>query len=66
MGVKVQIHIFLTSALDEGEWSASCCICLTSGERASDTHWVELVWALWKGEKFLALASNQNNCYYYG
>jgi hypothetical protein len=23
-GVEVQFHTFLTSALDEGEWSASC------------------------------------------
>jgi hypothetical protein len=34
-GVHVQIHIFLTSALTEGEWSA-----FTPCERARGTHWI--------------------------
>jgi hypothetical protein len=29
----------LTSALDGGEWSASCPGCFTPRERASNTHW---------------------------
>jgi hypothetical protein len=31
---------FLTSALGGSEWAASCPSCFTSGERASDTHWI--------------------------
>jgi hypothetical protein len=38
-GVDVQIHIFLTSALAGGEWSASRPSCFTLGERAPGTHW---------------------------
>jgi hypothetical protein len=34
-GVDVQIHIFLTSALVEGEWSAS-----RSGRFTPRTHWI--------------------------
>jgi hypothetical protein len=44
-GVDVQIHIFLTSALDGGEWSASRPGSFTPGERAPATHligsWVD-------------------------
>jgi hypothetical protein len=32
-------HIF-TSALDGGEWSASCPGCLNPRERAPGTHWI--------------------------
>jgi hypothetical protein len=39
-GVDVYIHIFLTSALAGGEWSASRPGCFTSGERAPGTHWI--------------------------
>jgi hypothetical protein len=39
-GVDVSIHIFLTSALAGGEWSASRPCCFTPGERAFGTHWV--------------------------
>jgi hypothetical protein len=38
-GVDVQIHIFLTSALVIGEWSASWAGCFNPGERASGSHW---------------------------
>jgi hypothetical protein len=38
--VDVQIHIFLTSALDGGEWSASRPGRFTPGERALSTHWI--------------------------
>jgi hypothetical protein len=31
-GVKVQLHIFLTSALDGGAWSASRPCCFTPGK----------------------------------
>jgi hypothetical protein len=39
-GVDVQIHIFLTSALAGGEWSASRPGRLIPGERAPGTHWI--------------------------
>jgi hypothetical protein len=39
-GVDVQIHIFLTSVVAGGEWSASRPGRCTSGERAACTHWV--------------------------
>jgi len=31
--VKVKLHEFLTSALDEGEWSVSCPLRFNPGER---------------------------------
>jgi hypothetical protein len=37
-GVKVQIHVFLTSALDGGELSASRLCRFTPGERFPATH----------------------------
>jgi hypothetical protein len=40
MGVDVQIHIFLTSALIGGEWSNSRPGRFTPGERTSGTHWI--------------------------
>jgi hypothetical protein len=39
-GVEEQLHAFLTSALDGGEWSDSCPSCLTLGGMALETHWV--------------------------
>jgi hypothetical protein len=39
-GMDVQIHIFLTSALIGGEWSASRPVRFTPAERAHDTHWI--------------------------
>jgi hypothetical protein len=39
-GVVVQTHIFLTSALVEGEWSNSRPGRFTSGEGAPVTHWI--------------------------
>jgi hypothetical protein len=39
-GVHVQIHVFLTSALVGGEWSASRPGLSTPGERASATNWI--------------------------
>jgi hypothetical protein len=39
-GVIVWIHIFLTSALARGEWSASRPDRFTPVERASGTHWI--------------------------
>jgi hypothetical protein len=38
-GVDVQTHIFLTSALVGGEWSASRPGHFTPWERAPGTHW---------------------------
>jgi hypothetical protein len=39
-GVDVPIHIFLTSALDGDEWSASRPSRFTPRERVPDTHWI--------------------------
>jgi hypothetical protein len=41
-GVDVQVytHLFLTSALVVGKWSASCPSRFSPGERAPDTHWI--------------------------
>jgi hypothetical protein len=39
-GVDIYIHIFLTSALAGGEWSASRPGRFTPGERAPGTHWI--------------------------
>jgi hypothetical protein len=38
--MDVQIHIFLTSALVGGEWSASRPGRFTPGERAPGTYWI--------------------------
>jgi len=37
--MEVYIHVFLTSSLDEGEWSASRSGRFTPGESVPDTHW---------------------------
>jgi hypothetical protein len=39
-GVEVQLHAFLTSELDGGEWSASRPGRFTPRERAPGTHWI--------------------------
>jgi hypothetical protein len=39
-GVEVKIHVFLTSALAAGEWSASRSCRYTPGEIAPGTHWI--------------------------
>jgi hypothetical protein len=39
-GVDVQIHLFLTSALVGGNWSASLTSRFTLEERAPSTHWI--------------------------
>jgi hypothetical protein len=39
-GVEIQLHAFLPSALDGGEWSASGTGCFTPRERAPGTHWI--------------------------
>jgi hypothetical protein len=39
-GLDVQIHVFLTSALAGGEWSASRLSCFTPGERTPGVHWI--------------------------
>jgi len=46
-GVEVQLQAFLTSALDEGERSAS----RSSGTSAPSTRWTgECVWRWWRRE----------------
>jgi hypothetical protein len=56
--VEVQLHAFLTSALDGGEWSRSRPGRFIPGERASDINWIG-VWVSprsslerWRAEKF--------------
>jgi hypothetical protein len=50
------MNIFLTSALDGGEWSASSPCRFISGENAPSTHWIgglvapEQVWPIWGRE----------------
>jgi hypothetical protein len=39
-GVEVQLHAFLTLALNGGEWSASRPGRFTPRERAPGTHWI--------------------------
>jgi hypothetical protein len=39
-GVDILIYVFLPSALDGGEWSASRPGRFTAGERAPGTHWI--------------------------
>jgi hypothetical protein len=39
-GVEVQLHAFLTSALDGGEWSASRTGRFIPRERAPSAHWI--------------------------
>jgi hypothetical protein len=39
-GVDILIHIFLTSAIAGGEWSASHPGSFTPEERAPGTHWI--------------------------
>jgi hypothetical protein len=38
--MEVQLHAFLTSALDGGDWSASRPDLFTAGKRIPGTHWV--------------------------
>jgi hypothetical protein len=38
--VDVYIHVFLTSALVGGEWSASCTCHFTPGKRTLSAHWI--------------------------
>jgi hypothetical protein len=38
--MEVYTHIFLTSALVTGEWSASRPVRFTPGEKVSGTHWI--------------------------
>jgi hypothetical protein len=40
VGMDVPIHIFLTSALVGGQWSASCPCRFMPGERIPGTHWI--------------------------
>jgi hypothetical protein len=39
-GVDAYIHVFFTSALDGGEWSASRPTRFTPGERAPGAYWI--------------------------
>jgi hypothetical protein len=39
-GVDIYIHVFLTSVLAGGEWSASRPCRFNPGEKTPDTHWI--------------------------
>jgi hypothetical protein len=39
-GMDVQLHVFITSALDGGKWSASHPSYFTPGEGTYSTHWI--------------------------
>jgi hypothetical protein len=56
--VDVHIHIFLTSVLDGGEWSASPPSRCTPRERASGTHWVDPRAAGLDDVEFVLILSN--------
>jgi hypothetical protein len=59
VGVDVQTHVFLTSALVGGEWSASRPGHFTPGERASGAHWI----GGWVGPRAgLDDMENENSC----
>jgi hypothetical protein len=56
-GVDVQIHVFLTSAIVGGEWSASSTGRFTPrGKNPHGSHWIEgwagpePVWTTWRSE----------------
>jgi len=53
--VKVQVHSFLTLALDGGEWSVSCPSHFTPGESAPIVHlvggWMDHTASLYASEK---------------
>jgi hypothetical protein len=53
--VVVQIHIFLTSALVGGEWSAS-----PHGRFTPGIHWI----GGWVGVLILVFSGAKNNCYF--
>jgi len=60
-GLKVQIHSFLSVALDGGAWLVSGPGCFTPGKGALRTHWIEdwedhkMYWMIWRRETFLLL-----------
>jgi hypothetical protein len=63
-GMKLQLHSFLSSELDEGEWSASRPGRLISKEKAFGTHWIGggvpgFVWIQWRKEKATAPRGNR-------
>jgi hypothetical protein len=48
-GMDIQVHIFLTSALVGGEWSASRSCDFTLGETAPGNHRIEGSMGPWAG-----------------
>jgi hypothetical protein len=59
-GVEVQLHTFLTSALDGAEWSITCLGCFIPRKRAASTHWI----GGWVGSRASldAVAKKKNSC----
>jgi hypothetical protein len=64
-GTEVQIHAFLTSAVDGGEGRIHAPVVLLQGKKTTapvlqEVGWApELIWALWRREIFLASSGNQ-------
>jgi hypothetical protein len=56
------LHVFLTSALDGDEWSASCPGCFTPGERASGIHWLRIWLGPGVGLVAVAQRTDSNPC----
>jgi hypothetical protein len=56
--VEVQLHVFLISALDGGEWSASWPGCFILGVRVPATHWI----GGWVGPRAGLDAVTKNPC----
>jgi hypothetical protein len=58
--VEVQLHAFLTTAPDGGEWPASCPDGSTPGEGVTGTHWI----GDWVGPTAIqdAVAKKKNSC----
>jgi len=64
--MEVQIDVFLNSALDGGEWSASRPSHISPGERNPGSHWIE-GWVVFRAgvgavakRKFPAPTGNRN------
>jgi hypothetical protein len=64
--IELYFHAFLTSALDRGEWSASCPDRFTSKEMAPSTNWMgmgpEPAWTDIEAKIYLHLSYREVNC----
>jgi hypothetical protein len=60
--VKVQLHVFLTSAVDGGEWSASRPGHFSTGIKAHGTHWIGGLAGITAGLDAVAKRKISNHC----